>query len=239
MPNPIRSVIINPDLEDRAGTSRKRLFIGLTLATSLLVCCVLVLLWVIPYIGLRQIHPLAPWILGIVFAVLIAIVSWGSVGLVLSVWGKHIPFSRRMRGLTIKLFLPLMTILGRLLGFSKQQVRSSFIKVNNELVDRANATYTPEQMLLLLPHCLQRSKCVYRLTYDVTNCKRCGKCPIGGLLGLSDKYGVSMAIATGRHHCPPHRGAETAPADPGRGLRTRSFLRHPGHLSHSRVRRAQ
>jgi hypothetical protein len=196
MPKPIRP-IINPDLEDEAGTSRKRLFIGLTLATSLLVCLALVTLWVIPYIGLRQIHPAAPWTLGLAIATLIGLVSWASIGLVLSVLGLNIPYFSRMRGLTIKLFLPLMTMLGRLLGFSKQQVRSSFIKVNNELVDRAHLTCPAEKMLLLLPHCLQRSKYAYRLTYNVNNCKRCGLCPIGGLLELSDKYGVSMAIATG------------------------------------------
>ncbi|MFW5489399.1 MAG: DUF116 domain-containing protein [Desulfovibrio sp.] len=197
MSKPIRPVIINPDLEDEAGSSRKRVFIGLTMATSSLVCLALLLLWIVPFIGLRQIHPTAPWILGVIITALVAIVGWASIGLVLSVWGLNIPFSRRMRGLTIKLFLPLMTMLGRMVGLSKQQVRSSFIKVNNELVDRVGATYTSDQILLLLPHCLQRSTCAYRLTYNVNNCKRCGKCPIGGLLELSDKYGISMAIATG------------------------------------------
>jgi hypothetical protein len=36
-----------------------------------------------------------------------------------------------------------------------------------------------------------------RLTYDIRNCKRCGKCPITRLIDLCDKYGVKLAIATG------------------------------------------
>jgi len=48
-----------------------------------------------------------------------------------------------------------------------------------------------------MPHCLQRSNCSRRLTYDVNNCKRCGECAIAGLLDLSEEFGVHMAVATG------------------------------------------
>ena len=36
-----------------------------------------------------------------------------------------------------------------------------------------------------------------KITHRVENCKRCGKCRIKDLLGLSEKYGVCMAVATG------------------------------------------
>jgi len=90
-----------------------------------------------------------------------------------------------------------MTMLGMALGIDKERVRSSFIKVNNELVSAQAGGYKPEQVLILLPHCLQSSNCKYRLTYDINNCKRCGKCPVNGLIALSEKYGVHIAIATG------------------------------------------
>ena len=48
-----------------------------------------------------------------------------------------------------------------------------------------------------MPHCLQSSRCQYRLTYDIRNCRRCGQCPIDGLIGLSDAYGIHLAVATG------------------------------------------
>ena len=46
-----------------------------------------------------------------------------------------------------------------------------------------------------MPHCLQNSRCKFRLTYDVDNCKRCGDCDLAGLLHLRDKYGVSLTVA--------------------------------------------
>ncbi len=185
-------------LDRTAGTERKRLFIGLITCASVLVGLILVALWVVPYFGLRSIHPLAPWAFGVVIAAAIGLVGWASLGLVLNILlGRTLPFSRRLRGLTIKLFLPLMVLLGKLLGISKARVRSSFIKVNNELVLSEAGRYEAGQILLLMPHCLQNSRCEMRLTYDINNCKRCGKCPIRDLLEISEYYGVHLAIATG------------------------------------------
>lgn len=178
--------------------SRKRLFIGLIGATCAVVCTVLVLLWVIPYVGLRNIHPWAPWALGIALGALLLLVCWAGLALVLSlVSSRPLPLARRVRGVTIKLLLPLMSLLGRALGFTKEDIHTSFIKVNNELVLRELGRFPPGRILLLMPHCLQNSRCDMRLTYDINNCKRCGLCPLTGLLGLRDKHGVHLAIATG------------------------------------------
>ncbi|NJB67961.1 hypothetical protein GGQ74_001634 [Desulfobaculum xiamenense] len=177
---------------------RKRLFIGLITLASVLVCGLLFLLWYVPYIGLTTIHPLAPWLLGAVVVLAVCGVGWAALGLVLNILvGRSLPGARRLHGLTIKLFLPLMVLLGKALGISKRRVRSSFIKVNNELVLHEAGRYEARDILLLLPHCLQNSRCEMRLTYDINNCKRCGKCPIKALLELSEHYGVNMAIATG------------------------------------------
>lgn len=190
-------VPLNP-LTDVVQGPRKRLFIGLILGTSFLLSFLLLLLWIVPYIGLRNIHPYAPVLLAAVFSFLIILLLWSSLGLVLNILLKRtLPFTFRFRGLTIKLFLPLMTLLGRLVGIPKETIRLSFIKVNNELVSSERGQFKPHQILLLLPHCLQNSRCNRRLTYDITHCKRCGKCPIDQLLTLAQRYGVRIAIATG------------------------------------------
>lgn len=178
--------------------ARKRLFIGLISGSCLVVCLLLIALWVIPFVGLENIHPWAVWILGALVLALIGFVCVAYWGLFLNiVTRKPLPGSLRFRGLTVKLFLPLMVLLGRLLGIDKQDIMHSFISVNNELVRAEAGRYKPEEVLLLMPHCLQNSKCDRRLTYDVNNCTRCGKCPMAGLLDLHDKYGVNLAIATG------------------------------------------
>jgi hypothetical protein len=186
------------DKADReARAAKKRLFIGLITGTAVIVCIGLVLLWVVPYVGLSNIHPLAPFVVGAAFAALIMFTAWASLGLVLAVRGIRLPFQRRLHGLSIKIFLPLMTLLGRLAGVSKERVRASFIKVNNEIVQSEAGRYEPNEVLLLMPHCLQNSMCKQRLTYNVNNCKRCGDCPIASLLEISERYGVHLAIATG------------------------------------------
>lgn len=190
---------VNADLNDAIeGPVRKRLFIGLIAGTSTIVCLLLALVWLVPTVGFEAIHPAAAWVFGALVLAAMLLVVWATVGLVVNIMtGRTLPFFRRMRGLTVKLFLPLMTLLGKFLGFSKQQVRSSFIKVNNELVAGEASTYPASRILLLMPHCLQRSDCARRLTYDIRNCKRCGRCPIDGLLAISDHYGIELAIATG------------------------------------------
>ncbi len=184
--------------EEAAAGSRKRLFIGLITGACFLLCALLALLWIVPYVGLGAIHPWMPALMGFVFSAAILVITWAWLGLVLRILlGRSLPFSSQLRGLAIKFFLPLMTLLGRALGIPKENVRGSFIKVNNELVRSEVGKYKPGQMLLLMPHCLQSSRCKLRLTYDINNCKRCGKCAIKGLLELSERYGIHLAIATG------------------------------------------
>lgn len=178
--------------------SKKRLFIGLLLGTSLLIVLFLALAWVIPFVGLSALHPWAPWLLAAVLLVAAGLVLWSTLALILNILCKRpILFSRRIRGITVKCFLPLMTIVGKCMGISQEKVRGSFIRVNNEIVTTEGRWYSPEEILLLMPHCLQNSRCKYRLTYNIHNCRRCGECPIAGLLQLSEEFGVHLAIATG------------------------------------------
>jgi len=178
--------------------ARKRLFIGLISVACLILCLFLGLLWIVPYIGLDNIHPAAKWVLGGIVVLLVGVVCVAYWGLFLNiVTKKPLPGAKRFRGLTVKLFLPLMILLGRALRIEKQHIMLSFVSVNNELVLAEAGRYAPKEILLLMPHCLQNSKCDRRLTYDINNCKRCGKCPLAGLLELHDNYGVNLAIATG------------------------------------------
>ncbi|NDV23947.1 DUF116 domain-containing protein [Desulfovibrio sp. JC022] len=178
--------------------NKKRLFIGLITGTCVLLCAFLGLLWYVPYAGLDSFGAWASWSWGLFIFALIVLVGWGYVGLLTNVvLQRTFPFSQKARGLSVKLFLPLMTILGRVFGLSKRKIRGSFIKVNNELVLSEVGRFDPAKIMILTPHCLQASRCDMRLTYDIDNCKRCGLCTIKGLLELRDKYGVHFHVATG------------------------------------------
>ena len=187
------------DREDiEVGKAKKRLFIGLVAGAGTFILLFLLLVLILPIIGLANIHPWAPYLYGAVIGALILLVLWATSGLILNILsGRSLFLFTKMRGLTIKLFLPLMILVGRLVGISKDRVRSSFVKVNNDLVGAIDKTFKPRELLLLMPHCLQRSTCKMRLTYSINNCKRCGKCPIDKLIGLSEEYDIHLAIATG------------------------------------------
>ena len=187
------------DQEDlEGGKAKKRLFVGLVVGAGTAVVSFLFLTLVLPVIGLRNIHPWAPYVFTLLVGGLILLVIWATFGLILNIhFGRSPVHFYKIRGLTIKLFLPLMTLVGKLIGIPKDRVRSSFVKVNNDLVSSPGKVYKPEDLLLLMPHCLQNSRCNMRLTYSILNCKRCGECPIDELLGLSERYGIHLAIATG------------------------------------------
>jgi hypothetical protein len=185
-------------LKKLPALAHKRLFIGLTCGISLLLSLILILGWGIPYIGFKNIHPSVPYITGSLLILVLAVVGWTTFTLVFQItagvklWGAD-----KARGLSVKLFLPLMELAGRLVGIKSAETRRSFIQVNNELVYSANQRYAPGEILILLPHCIQWSACTCRVSNRLARCKRCGRCNIGPLLELTEKYGVSMAVATG------------------------------------------
>lgn len=179
--------------------SRKRVFIGLLgLSFALIMVLILVGGWVAT-IGLNHLHPgltlIAQIIAGITFIFLSGIIAALILSIILE---RELPFTHKIRGLGIKLFLPLMEILGPRLGISKERVRNSFIETNNRLLISGNRhKIPPERMLLLLPHCLQMADCQRRITTSIENCKRCGKCNIDYLITLAENYNIHIAVATG------------------------------------------
>jgi len=68
---------------------------------------------------------------------------------------------------------------------------------NRKTLSGNSGKYTPDKTLILIPHCLQNHECPRRLTFDPDVCDRCGKCTIGKLLDLRDRFGTRFAIASG------------------------------------------
>jgi hypothetical protein len=189
----------NLNLDSKPQASKKRIFIGLLGVTFALIMLIIFVGGWIATIGLDHLHPgltlIAQIIAGIAFIFLSGIIS----ALILSILlERELPFTQKIRGLGVKIFLPLMELLGPRLGIDKERVRNSFIEINNRLLLSANRhRITPERMLLLLPHCLQMADCQRRITTSIDNCKQCGRCNIDALIRLSQKYEIHIAVATG------------------------------------------
>lgn len=173
-------------------------FIGLILFTVLLIAAAAVGLYLIPYVGLKNIHPLAPEIVLITIGAIVALLVTGVVLLLITLArGKEILFAAKLRGIVIKVLFPVMVIVGKVVGLSRDTVQQSFVEVNNRLVKAKFSDRKAKRILLLMPHCLQFNDCDIKITSDASKCRLCGKCSICDLVKLSQKYDVELTIATG------------------------------------------
>ena len=101
-----------------------------------------------------------------------------------------------VRGLFFKLGYPLVLIFGWFFRIKKDRLQRLLIDVNNRLV--RNAKIKPaKRLLLLLPHCLQRSDCNIKITYNVFNCEGCGECEIKNFTDLAKTLNLNLFVATG------------------------------------------
>jgi hypothetical protein len=176
----------------------KQLFVALMGFTCLLMAGVILLLWWAQNTGLSGIHPLLPKVTGIVLGIVAGAILLGTFLLVMTTMlGKDILFTRILRGTVIKLLLPAIEFLGKVLGIPRDTIRQSFIAMNNSLVLSQRLSIKPGRLLILLPHCIQLFDCEIKVTGDINKCLRCGRCDINGLADLAKKYGIDISVATG------------------------------------------
>jgi hypothetical protein len=98
---------------------------------------------------------------------------------------------------TIKVLFPIAATLAQICGIDRNRLRTSFVKVNNALTIAQRKRIKGDRILVLLPHCLQIDICSRKLTNDVNNCARCGKCAVGDLVTIGEKYGLRMEVVNG------------------------------------------
>ncbi len=177
---------------------RKRTFILLLLVSCVVMVGLSFVLWWVPYVGLANIHASLPWVLAFLLGFGVLFCLGGALTLLMTiVRGKNLFFNRKIRGVVIRILFPLLVGVGRCFGLSKDEIRRSFVAINNRLVFAESKKVRPERLLILLPHCLQNHECGIRITGDVAKCKGCGKCKIKDLSELSRRHGVSISVATG------------------------------------------
>jgi len=102
-----------------------------------------------------------------------------------------------VRGLFVKIVYPILYIVGRLLRIDGDRLQRFLVRTSNSLVRREFRGRAAERLLILLPHCLQQEDCKIRVTSDIYNCARCGKCKIRDLIELADEFQLKLFVATG------------------------------------------
>lgn len=178
--------------------TKKRLFIGLLAGSLLAVGGIAGLLWYLlmqPTTLLQQV--MLVLLIGLILLSLV-VIAFGIGGIVLTIWlAKTITPLQPLMRVAMSVLFPLAIGLGRLFNIDTDKIKRSFIEVNNQLVLTREMKLKPSQLLVLAPHCLQKSSCPHKITSDVTNCKRCGSCPVDQLLAVGDRLGVKVGLATG------------------------------------------
>ena len=109
-----------------------RNFIILLILTCGVLVVVAVLLYLVPYIGFSNIHPMLPLIMAIVMALAVMFMIGGALTLVFTILrGRNLFFNRWIRGVVIRLLFPILVLIGKFIGMKKDKVRRSFVAINN------------------------------------------------------------------------------------------------------------
>ncbi|MBQ4133334.1 MAG: DUF116 domain-containing protein [Desulfovibrionaceae bacterium] len=185
--------------QDAEAAALSRSFvIGLLFASVLLFGVLLLLLWSLSYFGAKFLSSEAGLLtLGAVMGVFMAALALsGALAWALAT-NRRLPFIHNLRGLMNFVFFPLMRLAGIFFRIPKSKVRLAFIRLNNDLAGASRIRCKPHELLILLPHCIQKSACPHRLTHNIQACTRCGACKVGPLLKLAERYGVEVVIVPG------------------------------------------
>ncbi|MBR4943833.1 MAG: DUF116 domain-containing protein [Peptococcaceae bacterium] len=177
---------------------KKRLFILLGMVTLLVYGAVFGFIWFLMTSTSPAVRHIAVTALAAGFVMLMIAMTVGLGGLVLGLmFGGGTQWVQKSGRGIVELFYPMVLRVGRFIGISKEEIEDSYIKINNQITVAAAEKFRPEEVLVLAPHCLQNTSCPHKITIDVHNCHRCGKCSIDGLLTIAEDTGVNFVVASG------------------------------------------
>lgn len=106
---------------------------------------------------------------------------------------------------TLFLVYPIIDITAKLLKLDFDKFRSEVIEYSNRNVISAiekgknrQDNYQGSEVLILLPHCIQNSECLYKVTWEkLDNCRLCGKCGLPSIIQLKKDYGLNAVVVSG------------------------------------------
>ncbi len=188
------------DTMDNHSYAPKRIFLGLILSIIMIFGVAIYYLW---HLSAHQDQQMYRTILTglIVFGFFLlgigALVLGGMVVTIIRSKTFSLPLLQNLMRFTLGQFFPLVLQMGKVFRIKKYHIMQSFIQVNNQMVLAKKIKAEADQILILLPHCIQEADCKYKITRDINNCKQCGKCSVSELLDLSRALGVKMHVATG------------------------------------------
>ena len=114
-----------------------------------------------------------------------------------AITGIDLLYPHNKKSITVKVLFPIAATLSQLVGVNRNKLRASFVKVNNAMTIAQRKRIRGDRILILLPHCLQIDVCNRKITIDIKNCQRCGRCPVGQLVEMGEKYSLNLQVVNG------------------------------------------
>ena len=97
----------------------------------------------------------------------------------------------------VSLIFPIMLKIASIVGIPKNEIRKVYVNLNNKNIYSQKYNLSCDDILILIPHCVQKNSCKLKVTTNIETCKKCGLCNIGDLVKLKEEKNVDIYVATG------------------------------------------
>ena len=180
------------------GKGKKRIFILLGMVMMLCYFAIFGVIWLLMTTSSQELRQVMMTGFAALFVCTFLLMGAGLTFLVIGLLRRSAsPVVQKIGRNIVDFFYPMTMWVGRLFGVSKEEIEDSYIKINNQMTVSQDRKYRPEEILILAPHCLQNTNCPHKITIDVQNCHRCGKCSVAGLLDIAEETGINLVVASG------------------------------------------
>ncbi|NLN87922.1 MAG: DUF116 domain-containing protein [Syntrophomonadaceae bacterium] len=177
---------------------KKRIYVGLLMVSMLLALTLAGGVWFLLQNRELLVGRVLLTVIASIVGIIFLLAGIGVLAIILMIMkSKSIPSLDSLTRMANELLFPITLLTGRLAGINKEKILQSYIAVNNYLVKSKKLLLDGRQVLILLPHCIQDSKCPHKITMDINNCKRCQKCCVSDLIDLGERYHAMVKVATG------------------------------------------
>ncbi len=150
------------------------------------------------YPRMMSISPTAETIVSLFLLVFFAVLAGGLLLITITaLTGIDLLYPHNKQSITVKILFPIAAAMSQIIRFDRNRLRTSFVKVNNALTKAQSKRIRGDRILILLPHCLQIDICNRKITSDINNCVRCGRCAVGDLVSLGESYGLKIEVVNG------------------------------------------
>jgi len=167
------------DQEAISSDSRKRLFVGFSILAATVFSAAAILFWYLIQPRIVQLSSfLANMVSILILSSVVLLFVWIFLNILSVFLHKNLLLQIFRFEFSLTFLAPMVMRLGERFGISRDQMSNSFIKFSNSLTRLAKKNFKTSKMLVLLPHCLQKSVR-----------KR--------LMELGEKYNIRIFIAPG------------------------------------------